>query len=221
MRGMIVGGLPHFANGGILSMLHQQEMVLPMVRAPGVEPGLDRYERPVLPLNEARARTGAGGGGRTRIPSMARWNSRTLNHAREIGGPARNRTEVCRVQTGGSRPLSYRPQIAKRQIAKRMSLLRPQPSRCWRLVLGLPRTCRVVGNRLPKTKKPLADLVSGGVVDLAIWPDLFYPGGTPPLRYGVGILPTRPCVRSANNRHWRGSRRHGLADAELDNRMTR
>ena len=29
MRGMIVGGLPHFANGGILSMLHQQEMVLP------------------------------------------------------------------------------------------------------------------------------------------------------------------------------------------------
>ena len=29
MRGMVVGGLPHFANGGILSMLHQQEMVLP------------------------------------------------------------------------------------------------------------------------------------------------------------------------------------------------
>jgi hypothetical protein len=93
-----------------------------MVAAEGYDPSrsrqsarsralIGRTRTPVL-----TAENGAGGGGRTRIPSMASWNSQPLNRARKL------------VETIGVEPMSpacragvLAAELSPRKIAKRMS----------------------------------------------------------------------------------------------------
>jgi hypothetical protein len=72
---------------------------------------IGRTRTPVL-----TAENGAGGGGRTRIPSMASWNSQPLNHARKL------------VETIGVEPMFpacragvLAAELRPRKITKRMS----------------------------------------------------------------------------------------------------
>jgi hypothetical protein len=94
-----------------------------MVAAEGYDPSrssqsarsralIGRTRTPVL-----TAENGAGGGGRTRIPRMASWNSQPLSHARELVDLGRYRTPYLLLAKQALSHLSYRPQIAKRMSA--------------------------------------------------------------------------------------------------------
>jgi hypothetical protein len=77
-----------------------------------------------------------------------------------IGGDGRNRTDIGCLQNSGP-PVERRP----RKFQNQLSLLRPRPSRRWRLVLGLPRTCRVD----QKMKNPSRADAPEGFADLSIF----------------------------------------------------
>jgi hypothetical protein len=173
-----------------------------MVAAEGYDPSRSRQSArsraiiwrtrtPVL-----TAENGAGGGGRTHIPSMASWNSQPLNHARKLV-----ETIVVEPMFPACRAGVLAAELSPRKIAKRMSAAAGSTA----LDPGFHASAVSMATiaLMNKLKTPRGLFCAGGVRDLAIlaW---VYPGGTPPVLGGIlaaVLVPReRPCVRTTNNR---------------------